>query len=130
MSDLRPIGLDHVVLVVADVERSLAWYLDQVGGEPVRVQEWRRGDVPFPSVRLSADSIIDLVPGERAGQNVDHLCIVVEPTDLEAVRESGRFDVLEGPVTRYGARGDGTSLYVRDPDGNTVELRHYGPGVG
>jgi catechol 2,3-dioxygenase-like lactoylglutathione lyase family enzyme len=130
VSDLRPIGLDHVVLVVADVERSLAWYLDQVGGEPVRVQEWRRGDVPFPSVRLSADSIIDLVPGERAGQNVDHLCIVVEPTDLEAVRESGRFDVLEGPVTRYGARGDGTSLYVRDPDGNTVELRHYGPGVG
>jgi catechol 2,3-dioxygenase-like lactoylglutathione lyase family enzyme len=42
------------------------------------------------------------------------------------VRDSGRFEVLDGPATRYGAQGDGTSLYVRDPDGNTVELRYYG----
>ena len=126
MTSVRARGLDHVVLVVADVERSLAWYVDEVGGEPVRVEQWRAGEVFFPSVRFSADTIIDLVAGERAGQNVDHLCIVVEPTDLTAVRDSGRFDVVEGPATRYGAKGDGTSLYVRDPDGNTVELRHYG----
>jgi catechol 2,3-dioxygenase-like lactoylglutathione lyase family enzyme len=127
VSALRPIGFDHLVLIVADVERSLAWYLDEVGGDPVRVEEWRAGEAFFPSVRFSAETIIDLIPGERAGQNVDHLCIVVEPVDLAAVRDSGRFDVVEGPATRYGARGDGTSLYVRDPDGNTVELRHYGP---
>ena len=126
MTELRPIGLDHIVLVVADVERSLAWYVDEVGGRPVRVDEWRAGEVFFPSVRLSDDSIIDLIAGERSGLNLDHLCVVVEPVDLDAVRDSGRFDVLDGPATRYGARGNGTSLYVRDPDGNTVELRHYG----
>ncbi|MCU1375343.1 MAG: glyoxalase [Actinomycetia bacterium] len=126
MTPLRPIGFDHVVLVVADVERSLVWYLDEVGAEPVRVEEWRAGQAPFPSFRLSGESIIDLIPGERSGQNVDHLCIVVEPIDLAEVAASGRFEVLDGPDTRYGAQGNGTSLYVRDPDGNTVELRHYG----
>jgi catechol 2,3-dioxygenase-like lactoylglutathione lyase family enzyme len=127
VSALRPIGFDHLVLVVADVERSLAWYVEEVGGEPVRVDEWRAGEVFLPSVRFSSETIIDLIAGERSGQNVDHLCIVVEPVDLAGVRDSGRFDVVEGPATRYGAKGDGTSLYVRDPDGNLVELRHYGP---
>jgi catechol 2,3-dioxygenase-like lactoylglutathione lyase family enzyme len=127
MTDLHPIGFDHLVLVVADVERSLAWYVEEVGGEPVRVEEWRAGEVLFPSVRFSSETIVDLIPGDRSGQNVDHLCIVVAPVDLGAVRDSGRFDVVDGPATRYGAKGDGTSLYVRDPDGNTVELRHYGP---
>jgi catechol 2,3-dioxygenase-like lactoylglutathione lyase family enzyme len=128
VSELRPIGFDHLVLVVADVERSLAWYVEELGGEPVRVEEWRAGQVFFPSVRFSAETIVDLIPGERGeGRgNVDHLCVVVEPVDLAAVKASGRFDVLDGPDTRYGAKGDGTSLYVRDPDGNTVEIRHYG----
>jgi catechol 2,3-dioxygenase-like lactoylglutathione lyase family enzyme len=128
VTELRPIGFDHLVLVVADVERSLAWYVDELGGEPVRVEQWRAGEVFFPSVRFSADTIIDLIPGERGeGRgNVDHLCVVVEPVDLAAVKASGRFEVLDGPDTRYGAKGDGTSLYVRDPDGNTVEIRHYG----
>ncbi|MGD9998656.1 MAG: VOC family virulence protein, partial [Ilumatobacteraceae bacterium] len=48
-----------------------------------------------------------------------------EPTDLGELAASGRFDVLEGPVPRFGARGNGTSLYIRDPDGTVVELRHY-----
>ena len=126
MTPLRPVALDHLVLVVADVERSLAWYLEELGAEPVRVDEWRRGEVFFPSVRLSVDSIIDLIPGERAGTNVDHFCVVVEPVDLESIKASGRFEVVDGPDRRFGARGDGTSLYVRDPDGNVVELRHYG----
>jgi catechol 2,3-dioxygenase-like lactoylglutathione lyase family enzyme len=93
----------------------------------VRVEEWRAGEALFPSVRLSAESIIDLIAGDRSGQNIDHLCIVVEPVDLAEVAASGRFEVLDGPDIRYGAQGNGTSLYVRDPDGNTVELRHYGP---
>lgn len=120
--------MDHIVLIVADVERSVAWYRDVLGLEPLRFDEWKDGRVPFPSVRVSDATIIDVLDGERStGRgNVDHLCLVVEPTDLEVVRASGAFDVVEGPVTRWGARGNGTSLYVRDPDGNVVELRHYG----
>lgn len=123
-------GMDHIVLVAADVERSLAWYMGELGLAPVRVDEWRRGEAPFPSVRVDSGTIIDIVPdggfpvGPGRG-NVDHFCLVVAPTDLAALKEGGRFEVVDGPATRYGARGDGTSIYVKDPDGNTVELRHY-----
>ncbi len=70
-------------------------------------------------------TIIDLLAAPRTGENADHLCLVVDPVDLDAVKASGRFEVVDGPATRFGARGNGTSLYVSDPDGNTVELRHY-----
>lgn len=119
------IELDHVVLNVADVERSLRFYVDELGLEPMRVQEWRAGEVFFPSVRVDDGTIIDLLKTDRTGDNVDHLCLVIEPTDLGVLAASGTFDVVDGPAIRFGARGDGTSLYVRDPDGNTVELRHY-----
>jgi catechol 2,3-dioxygenase-like lactoylglutathione lyase family enzyme len=122
---VKVVGLDHVVLNVADVERSLAWYCDELGLEGLRVAEWRRGEVLFPSVRLDGNTIIDLLRTDRTGQNVDHVCLVIEPTDLDALSASGRFDVISGPAARWGARGDGTSVYVRDPDGNVVELRHY-----
>jgi catechol 2,3-dioxygenase-like lactoylglutathione lyase family enzyme len=124
-TSLRVTGLDHLVLNVADVDRSLAFYCDELGLAPERVEEWRRGEILFPSVRIDAHTIIDLLAASRTGENADHLCLVVEPVDLEAVKASGRFEVVDGPATRFGARGNGTSLYVKDPDGNTVELRHY-----
>ena len=123
-------GMDHIVLVAADVERSLAWYTGELGLGPVRVDEWRAGSAPFPSVRVNDGTIIDIVPdggfpvGPGRG-NVDHFCLVVAPVDLEAVKASGRFEVVDGPAVRYGARGDGNALYIKDPDGNTIELRHY-----
>lgn len=122
---MRVTGFDHLVLTVADVERSLGFYCGQLGLAPVRVDEWRAGAVPFPSVRISLESIIDLVQGERQGTNVDHFCLVVEPLDWAAVVDSGAFTALTGPVGRYGARGSATSIYVADPDGNSVELRWY-----
>jgi catechol 2,3-dioxygenase-like lactoylglutathione lyase family enzyme len=122
---VRVTGLDHVVLNVADVERSLAFYCDELGLAPERVEEWRRGEILFPSVRVDATTIIDLLAAPRTGENADHVCLVVEPVDFEAIKASGRFEVVDGPATRFGARGDGTSLYVKDPDGNTVELRYY-----
>jgi len=120
-------GLDHIVLNVADVERALEFYTGALGLEAVRVDQWRRGAAPFPSVRVDAGTIIDLLARPRAGENLDHFCLVVAPSDFDSLKASGRFDVVDGPATRFGARGDGTSLYVRDPDGNTVELRYYGP---
>ena len=119
-------GLDHIVLVVSDVERSLAWYCRELGLSGVRVEEWRQGKAPFPSARVDDATIIDFIPGEGDGNpNLDHLCLVIEPVDFDALAKSKRFDVVSGPGRRFGARGDATSLYVRDPDGLIVELRYY-----
>lgn len=123
--DLNVTGLDHIVLVCADVERTLEWYSAVLGLAPVRVEEWRRGEVPFPSVRVDATTIIDLLAGEPSDGRLDHLCLVIDRIDLSTVAASGEFEVVGGPGRRFGARGDGTSLYVRDPDGAIVELRHY-----
>ncbi len=124
---MKVTGFDHVVLRVADIERSLAFYTGPLGLEPVRVAEWRAGGAPFPSVRVSASTLIDLVTGGDSGDgtNVDHICLVVEPLDWADVVAGGTFDVVDGPGPRFGARGAAESLYVRDPDGNTVELRWY-----
>lgn len=119
------VGFDHIVLKCADVETTLAWYLDVLGLAPVRVDEWRDGTAPFPSVRVNTTTIIDLVRGAGGDGRLEHFCLVVESIDLAAVAASGRFEVVDGPGSRYGAQGDGTSLYVRDPDGTVVELRHY-----
>ena len=119
-------AIDHIVLNVGDVERSLAWYTDMLGLGAERVDEWRAAQVPFPSVRVNEHTIIDLFALERSGQNIDHVCLVVDRTDVEAVVADPRFDIVAGPVERWGARGVGWSVYVTDPDGNQVELRSYG----
>ncbi|MEF3116769.1 VOC family protein [Streptomyces chrestomyceticus] len=127
---MRVIAFDHLVLNVADAERALGFYCGPLGLEPVRVEEWRAGKAPFPSVRVSPTTIIDLVEGERGESNVDHICLVVEPLDWQQVIDSGVFTVVDGPGRRYGARGDAQSVYVLDPDGNTVELRWYPQDAG
>ncbi|HZD43091.1 MAG TPA: hypothetical protein VE134_03450, partial [Methanomicrobiales archaeon] len=74
-----------------------------------------------------ASTIIDFIQSPPTGNNLDHFCLVVDASDVAEVAR--RWDpslVAEGPVSRFGAKGLGTSIYVRDPDGNLVELRHYG----
>ena len=89
---LRVRAFDHLVLNVADVERSLAWYSGELGLQALRVDEWRAGEVFFPSLRVSDDTIIDLLQVERSGSNVDHLCLVVDPVDVPGLDEAlGRF---------------------------------------
>ena len=117
--------LDHIVLNCRDIDTTLTWYTDQLGLKPVRVDEWRQGLAPFPSVRINQHTIIDLINGDTTSGRLDHLCLVIAPTDLNELAHHGPFDVIEGPCTRVGAQGNGTSLYVRDPDGTTVELRCY-----
>lgn len=94
------IDFDHIVLNVADVERSLQFYGDDLGLERLRVEPWRRGEAPFPSVRVNEGTVIDLLNASRQGENADHFCLVVKTTDFEALKASVRFDVVEGPVTR------------------------------
>ncbi len=121
-------GLDHIVLACRDVDATLAWYVGRLGLGGVRVDEWRRGEAPFPSARVDEATIIDFVPGPADAGGLDHICFVLDDADMGAIAGSGVFDVLEGPVPRFGARGMGTSIYVRDPDGTTVELRTYPRG--
>ena len=129
------IGLDHVVLICRDVEASLRYYGGVLGLEKIDVEEWRVGDAPFPSVRVDAHTIIDLFEGEPDGRNTDHVCLVIEPTDLHELATRTELNVVKGPVLRGGATGLGWSLYVLDPDGHVVELKQYGadasgnPGV-
>lgn len=124
--------IDHVVLRVADLARSLAFYRDVLGCPLEKVQE----DIGLWQLRAGA-ALIDLVPIDgslgRAGggppqagaRNVDHVCFRVEPFDAASIREHlMAHDVTPGDVVmRYGAEGYGPSLYISDPDGNTIELK-------
>ncbi len=115
-----------MVLLCRDVEASLAFYSDVLGLEGAAVDEWRRGDASFPSVRVDDTTIIDLMPGEPDGRNTDHVCLVIEPTDLHELAKRKELNVVQGPVERGGARGQGWSIYVVDPDLHLLELKHYG----
>ena len=123
---MRVTGLDHLVLVSPDPERLIAWYVDVLGLEPLRLERWRAGEVPFASLRVSATTIVDVQAGERTGTNVEHMALVVD-ADLDALAaEHG----VAAPRSLFGARGQGTGIYLRDPDGNGVELRNYPPAAG
>ena len=122
------VAMDHIVLRVSDVQRSLDWYTTMLGLEPVRADEWRAGECSFPSVRISSDTIIDLIDGDvdHDARNLDHFCVVVTPQSMEEVRRSTDFDIVRDPdFALFGARGMADGLYIRDPDGNEIELRAY-----
>jgi glyoxylase I family protein len=119
---VRIVELDHVVLISPDAERLVAWYQETLGLAPERLEEWRRGEVPFASLRISAGTIIDVLPGERSGRNVEHLALVVADVDLAALAAQHG---VAAPRNLSGARGQGSGIYLRDPDGNGVELRTY-----
>jgi catechol 2,3-dioxygenase-like lactoylglutathione lyase family enzyme len=117
--------LDHVVLRCRNLEHTLDFYTRILG-----LKEERRLD-QLGLVQLRAGrSMVDLVPAKASrseeGLNVDHFCLGVEAADLNAaatyLRENG-VEVLGEPVERYGARGTGQSIYVRDPEGNRIELK-------
>src|SRR5262245_6118835 len=137
MSGRKPpfatLGLDHVVLRVRDLERSLAFYTGVLDGAVER----RSDALGLCQVRLGR-SLVDLVPvdgplgklgGPPAGaqaRNLDHFCVRIEPfaaAELLAHLSAHGVETLGEPSPRYGADGTGPSLYVRDPDGNTVELK-------
>jgi catechol 2,3-dioxygenase-like lactoylglutathione lyase family enzyme len=121
-------GFDHVVLIVRDVERSAAWYVDKLGLEAARLEEFRRGETPFASVRINETAVIDLLPGDPVGKNVDHVALVLDPSvDLAQLVAAGAFDVRAGPMRIWGAQGYGMGIYVADPDGHVIELKSYRP---
>ena len=126
--------MDHIVLRNKDVEESLRFYTEVLGLQAERVDRWRAGEIRFPSARINADTIIDFFGsdqdpiGKEGIKNQDHFCMVIEPTDMEDLKnkfvEMG-VAIQAGPGKRWGSHGDGISLYIYDPDDNVVELRHY-----
>ncbi len=129
---MEVVGLDHIVLNVKDVDASLRFYGEVLGLEVLRLEEFRRGEVGFVSVRVSSESLIDLRPSRDApndGSNVDHFCIVVDETDLNGPMEELRTHGVDARglgSSRWGAKGNGPSFHIQDPDGNKIEVKSYG----
>ena len=129
--------MDHIVLNVLDEENMMAFYSEVLQMLPERYQEYREGKVPFPSVRLNPDTIIDMFPkkmwqnngpADQGPGNLNHFCIVLskQAWDSLVVRlESNDVNIEEGPAARWGAHGTGTSIYFRDPEKNLIEARYY-----
>ena len=129
---ITPSGLDHVVLRISDLQRSLAFYTEVLGCTLAR----SRAELGLYHLQAGR-SMIDLVPVDgqlgrpggaapaASGRNVDHFCLRVEPFDVAAIKAHlAAHGIDVGDVAeRFGAEGVGPSLYVNDPDGNVVELK-------
>ena len=124
--------IDHLVLRVVDAGVMIAFYRDVLGCPVERVQE----AIGLYQLRAGR-SLIDLIPVDgrlgreggaapgREGRNLDHFCLRVDPFDAQDIsRHLDAHGIEHGPVeNRYGAEGEGPSIYIKDPEGNTVELK-------
>jgi catechol 2,3-dioxygenase-like lactoylglutathione lyase family enzyme len=124
--------IDHIVLRVVDLARMLAFYGDVLGCREVR----RQDEIGLVQLRAGS-SMVDLIPIDgklgaaggaapgKEGRNVDHFCFRVEPFDEAAIRAHLAAHGIEaGPAaSRFGAEGEGPSIYLQDPEGNTIELK-------
>src|SRR5262245_13941756 len=139
--------IDHVVLWVEDAHRALDFYVKVVGLAPVRGEEFAAGTAPFPSVRISDGSILDLMPavaapfaahftGEKiptaAGKPLNHVCLSMTRAELDALSSrltAAGVSTHKVGETSFGARGTSRSwFYFQDPDGNVIEARDYEGG--
>ena len=121
--------IDHVVLRCAAPERALKFYVEVLG----LIEERRIEKIGLIQLRAGR-SMIDLVPAAdkagESGRNVDHLCLGVESDDFDRLLgylHKRGVEMVGEPGTRYGAHGMGLSVYIRDPEGNVVELKQMPP---
>ena len=134
--------LDHVVLWTDDPLRAVEFYERVVGLTPVRLDEFRAGTAPFPSVRISPTAILDLMARvaapvvdamagaeASAGHRVNHVCLAMSEADVTALKsrlEANGVAVSPPMQQSFGAQGLApTAFYFRDPDGNVLEARYY-----
>jgi glyoxylase I family protein len=122
---LKVVELDHVVLRCRDQQRAFDFYVQVLG----LVEERRIEQIGLIQLR-AGQSMIDLIPatGPRDENflNVDHVCLGIEVESFEKLLEflrSQGVEVIGEPSMRYGARGYGRSIYIRDPENNVVELK-------
>ncbi len=134
--------LDHLVLWTNDPHAAMDFYSGVVGLTPVRFDEYQAGEAPFPSVRISEDCILDLMPragaaitesmtkvAGSAGHPVNHVCIALSKDQYEQLDrrlQAAGVDTSARLNNSFGARGWAPqAYYFSDPDGNVVEARYY-----
>jgi len=129
--------MDHIVINAVDINNSLHFYTKILDLPGERLEEFKNNHVPFPSVRLTKDTIIDLFPKklwEKTNSdvvcrpNLNHFCLSTNKNNWvllqERLKENG-ISIDDGPAKRWGAHGSGVSVYFRDPDENVIEVRYY-----
>jgi catechol 2,3-dioxygenase-like lactoylglutathione lyase family enzyme len=127
-------AFDHLVVVAADVERTVAFYIQVLGAEARDLEAWRRGSAEYPVLHFGGWKInVHPVHGAlhpRAAKpergSVD-LCVSVEAriSDVIETLRQQSIPIELGPVAQDGALGWGQSVYFRDPDGNLLEIISY-----
>jgi glyoxylase I family protein len=131
------LGLDHLNIRVADLDRSLAFYGGVLGMREVKRNTRADGSASLVAMR-AGNCVVFLQPspGYRApaddkDSGLDHYSLEIEAQDPEALAaylRSNNVHIVTGPAKRWGGHGDGTSIYVHDPDGHEVELKQYNLG--
>lgn len=129
--------LDHIVLNIEDDESIIHFYTQVLQFPAERLDEYRAGEAPFPSVRINQETVIDIFPKKlwewqvqsgKGFRNLNHVCFSLTKSDWDALHrrllEHG-IVIQEGPVQRWGAQGTGTSIYFSDPEQNVIEARYY-----
>jgi len=129
--------MDHIVINVVEIEKMIHFYTEILQLDSERLAEFSEERVPFPSVRLTADTIIDLFPkkiwekdnpDQVCRPNLNHFCLATDKSAWEKLRarlDEHGIPIDDGPVKRWGAHGSGTSIYFRDPEENVIEVRYY-----
>ena len=136
--------LDHAVLWVENARRALEFYVDVLGLEPVRADDFAEGKARFPSVRVNETTIFDLMEQTEllslvrdftgggdgiGGAPINHLCLSMSASEYDSVSErlvAHGVKLKSGGEDVFGAQGQAVrSTYFNDPDGNVLEIRYY-----
>src|SRR5687768_17299202 len=133
-SPIGVLGLDQLDLRVADLDLALAFYAGVLGMREVRRNTRADGSVSLVALR-AGNCVVFLQPSpgyappqDETQSGLDHYSLEIEAHDPEALAAylwSRNVTIVTGPIKRWGGHGDGTSIYVRDPDGHEVELKQY-----
>jgi catechol 2,3-dioxygenase-like lactoylglutathione lyase family enzyme len=124
-------GLDHVVLLVDDMDAAKSFYTEVIGCTvdnalpQYGMLQLRAGAALIDLVEFTSPEGAWARPEVEGGRNLDHVALATGPWDPDSLRAhlaAHQVEIVEEGI-RYGARGDGYSIYVRDPSGNTIELK-------
>ncbi len=121
--------LDHLVLTVGDIDAAIDFYTTVLGMEEVVMARGRRG-LAFGAQQINLDSPTTSVQPRPLAPTpgAADLCLILATPLADAIDElrASGVEIIAGPVSRTGAQGPITSIYIHDPDGNLIELANYG----